>query len=221
MNNYEHLPLPKAEIELPRRSKQGFSGKEKRSDRTSHGSLLLTQAVSLTKDLEEKQNPFRINPKLIFKIKVRDNHTFILENNLPSLGLNLLGKESKAKQAMVVFADDKSLAEFQKRLKSYTGVEGPEYSYLDEIEELVPLEPEDRIGPLLKLEPLEAGLVVPLDMELWHTGNKAELGTYIDGINEVLREIKPELGMKVSDRYIGDYICNVRILVNSWLTDKT
>ncbi len=58
MTNYEHLPLPKVEIELPRRTKAGFSGKEKRSDRSSHGSLLLTQAVSLTEEIEKKPNPY-------------------------------------------------------------------------------------------------------------------------------------------------------------------
>jgi hypothetical protein len=210
MTNYEHLPLPKVENELPRRARGGGGGKEKRSDRSSHGSLLLTQASSLIETLEEKANPFGINPKLIFKIKVRKNDT--LENHLPSLGLNLLAKEPKAKQAIVVFADDNRLTEFQNRLHSYTGLTGPEY--LDDIEDLVPLEPEDRMGPLLKLDPLEPGPVVPLDMELWHTGNQEELKKYIDGIDEVLK-MEPELGMRVSDRYIGSYICNVRIFVNS------
>jgi hypothetical protein len=214
MTNYEHLPLPKVEIELPRRTKPGFPGKDKRSDRSSHGSLLLTQAVSLTEEIEKKPNHFGINPKLIFKIKVRENDA--LENNLPSLGLNLLAKEPKAKQAIVVFADDNRLAEFQNRLSSYaTPLEGPEYTYLDDIEELVPLEPEDRIGPLLKLEPLEPGSVVALDMELWHTGKKEELKSYIDEVDNFLRDIQPGLGMRVSDRYIGEYICNVRIFVNS------
>ena len=84
MTNYEHLPLPKVKIELPRRTKPGFPGKDKRSDRSSHGSLLLTQAVSLTEEIEKKPNHFGINPKLIFKIKVRENDA--LENNLPSQG---------------------------------------------------------------------------------------------------------------------------------------
>lgn len=146
MTNYEHLPLPKVENELPRRPRRG-SAKEKRSDRSSHGSLLLTQVSSLSKDIEEKEH-LGINPKLIFKIKVRKNDS--LENHLPSLGLNLLAKEPKAKQAIVVFADDNQLVEFKKRLKSYAGtVGGPEYGYLDDIEELVPLEPKDRMGPLL------------------------------------------------------------------------
>ena len=163
--------------------------------------------------IEKKQHLIGINPKLIFKIKVRKNDS--LENHLPSLGLNLLAKEPKAKQAIVVFGDDNHLTEFQNRLNSYTGTtDGLKYDYLDDIEELVPLESEDRIGPLLKLNPLEPSSVVPLDMELWHTGNKEELKTYIDGIDNVLREIQPKLGMRVSDRYIGNYICNVRILVN-------
>ena len=211
MTNYEHLRLPKVEIELPRRPRRGGGGNNKRSDRSSHGSLLLTQLSSLSKDIEEKEH-FGINPKLIFKIKVRENDS--LENHLPSLGLNLLAKEPKAKQAIVVFADDNRLTEFQNKLESYAGTDGRP-GYLDDIEKLVPLEPEDRKGPLLKRDPLKPGLVVPLDMELWHTGNKEELKIYIDEVDNFLHDIEPGLGMRVSDRYIGEYICNVRILVNS------
>ncbi|MDJ1179070.1 S8 family peptidase [Roseofilum sp. BLCC_M91] len=211
MTNYEHLPLPKVEIELPRRPRRGGGGSNKRSDRSSHGSLLLTQVSSLSKDIEEKEH-LGINPKLIFKIKVRENDS--LENHLPSLGLNLLAKEPKEKQAIVVFADDNRLTEFQKKLESYAGTDGSP-GYLDDIKELVPLEPEDRIGALLKRDPLEPGSVIPLDMELWHTGNKKELQSYIDEVDNFLRDIQLGLGMRVSDRYIGEYICNVRILVNS------
>ncbi|MBP0015738.1 MAG: S8 family serine peptidase, partial [Roseofilum sp. SID2] len=210
MTNYEHLSLPKVEI-FPRRPRRGGGGNNKRNDRSSHGKSLLTQVSSLSKDIEEKEH-LGINPKLIFKITVRENDS--LENHLPSLGLNLLAKEPKAKQAIVVFADDNGLTEFRKKLESYAGTDGRP-GYLDDIEKLVPLEPEDRIGPLLKDDPLEPGSVVPLDMELWHTGNKEELKSYVDEVDNFLRDIEPGLGMRVSDRYIGSYICNVRILVNS------
>jgi subtilisin family serine protease len=216
MENYEHLQLRKVESQLPRRkSKTGGFGGEKRGDRRSHGSQLLTQVEGLSQKFEEKPRPFGINPKLIFKIKLRKNDS--LETHLPSLGLNLLEKAPKVHQAIVVFADDDHLAELEKRLKSYAGVipDSPEYAYLDDIEELVPLEPEDRIGPLLKIDPLKPGEVVPLDMELWHTGNVKELNSYINEVDEVLRDIGPQLGLKVSDRYIGKYICNLRIQVNS------
>lgn len=211
MTKYEHLELPKVKAESPRRPKSGFGGKSKRSDRSSHGNTILAQALTLSKELEEKSNLLGINPKLIFKIKVRKNDT--LENNLPSLGLNLLAKEPKAKQAIVVFADDNQLTKFQERLNSYAGLDGREY--LDDIEELVRLEPEDRIRPLLKLDPLPLDQILPLDMELWHTGNKEELRSYIDEVDDFLRKIKPGLEMRVSDSYISNYICNVRIQVDS------
>lgn len=215
MDNYEHLPLHKVESQLPRRkSKPGGFGGEKRGDRRSHGSHLLTQVAVLNQKFEEKPRPFGINPKLIFKIKLRKNDS--IENHLPSLGLHLLEKAPKVHQAIVVFADDDHLTEFKNRLKSYAGVipNGHEYAYLDYIEELVRLEPEDRIGPLLKLDPLKPGEVVPLDMELWHTGNRKELNNYIDEVDNFLRNIDSQLGLRVSDRYIGKYICNLRIQVN-------
>lgn len=216
MTNYEHLQLPKVEnSQFPKKPKRGGGKNESRSDRASHGSVLLNQVSALSQKFEEKPPRFGINPKLIFKIKVRKNDS--LENNLDSLGLNLLATEPKAKQAIVVFADDDRLSEFENRLKSYASLspDSPEYAYLDNIEELVPLEPEDRIGPLLKLDPLKPGELVPLDMELWHTGDKKEMNDYIDEVDEFLRDIQPELGMRVSDRYTGSYICIVRIQVTS------
>lgn len=215
MTHYEHLQLPKVEVQLPKKPKPGFGKKESRSDRTSHGTVLLSQVSALSQKFKENQRPLGINPKLIFKIKLRPNDE--LEKNLPFLGLHLLAKEPKAKQAIVVFADDDRLSEFQNHLNSYAGLipDSRQYAYLDDVEALVPLEPEDRKGPLLKLDPLKSGHVVPLDMELWHTGDRKEMNDYINAVDEFLRLIQPELGMRVSDRYIGDYICLVRIQVTS------
>ncbi|MGL4499855.1 MAG: S8 family peptidase [Planktothrix sp.] len=215
MTHYEHLQLPKVEVKLPKKPNPGFGKKESRSDRASHGTVLLNQVSALSQKFEEKERRLGINPKLIFKIKLRPNDE--LEKNLPSLGLHLLAKEPKAKQAIVVFADDDRLSEFQNHLNSYAGLipDSPQYGYLDDVEALVPLEPEDRKGPLLKLDPLKSGNVVPLDMELWHTGERKEMDDYINAVDEFLRQIQPELGMRVSDRYIGNYICIVRIQVTS------
>jgi Subtilase family len=207
---FEHLELPKTNISLPKRPKN-FPGKEKRSDRPQRGSRLLKEVLLLTQPPARKHYPFGINPKLIFKIKVVKNDT--IENHLPSLGLNLLAKEPKSKQAIVVFADDAQLSELQKRLECYGSVETetPEYGYLDDIESISPLEPEDRMGPLLKLEPLTPGMIVPLDVELWHTGKQEEMQNYIREVDEFLRTIQPDSQMKVTDRYIGEYLCLLRI----------
>ncbi|BAY99881.1 peptidase S8/S53 [Tolypothrix tenuis PCC 7101] len=214
-NQYEHLELPVINITLPKRPKRGFGSGGKRDDRPTHGSKLLAQASSLTSLTPKKSTPFGINPKLIFKIKLRKNDS-LEENNLSSLGLNLLAKEPKASQAIVVFSSDNELKIFREKLKSYSGLNDSnyEYGYLDAIEDIVPLEPEDRIGRLLELKPLENDEIVPLDLELWHTGNTDEMRDYLRKLDEFLQSFKEYPGMKITDQYISEYFCTARVKLN-------
>lgn len=170
-NQFEHLKLPKTDIQFTKRSK-GFGGGNNRSNRSSHGSQLLNQFSGIVNRPQKQYTPFGINPKLIFKIKLAEKYD-LSEKQITDSSLNLLAKESKKQNAIVVFASDDELDNFQERLKSYSGLrdDTPEYGYLDAIEALVSLEPEDRIGRLLELEPLELQELAALDLELWHTGN--------------------------------------------------
>jgi hypothetical protein len=213
-NQFEHLELPRINIPLPRRSKRGFGG-EKRSERQSHGSQLLTQVGSLINRPPRELTPFGINPKLIFKIKLSKKYS-LDEKNLPSLDLNLLAKEPKQNQAIVVFSSDNELTQFREKLKSYSGLSDSnyEYGYLDGIEEIVPLEAEDRIGRLLELEPLSSDELTPLDVELWHTGNIDEMQAYLKDLNSFLQSFKEYPGMRITDQYIGEYICLARVKLN-------
>ena len=178
-NQYDHLELPKISIQLPKRSRSGFGSGEKRDNRQSHGIKLLKQASLLVNRPPKEVTPFGIDPKLIFKIKLRKKDN-VEEKNISSLGLNLLSKEPKSKQAIVVFSSDNELKQFQDKLASYSGIANNdyEYGYLDAIEDIVPLEPEDRIGCLLKLEPLQSNELAALDLQLCHTVNKDEMLVY-------------------------------------------
>jgi hypothetical protein len=69
VSQFEHLKLPRIiNIELPRR-RYGGGGGEKRADSIEHGKRLLDQISGLTEPKKQKNNPFRLDPKLIFKIK--------------------------------------------------------------------------------------------------------------------------------------------------------
>ena len=70
-NQYDHLELPKISIQLPKRSRSGFGSGEKRDNRQSHGIKLLKQASLLVNRPPKEVTPFGIDPKLIFKIKLR------------------------------------------------------------------------------------------------------------------------------------------------------
>lgn len=212
-NQFEHLQLPKTEIQFSKRSR-GFGGGNKRGNRSSHGSQLLNQVTGIVQRPQKQHTSFGINPKLIFKVKLAEKSD-LSDKQINDSGLNLLAKESKKKNAIVVFSSDNELVIFQERLKSYSGIkkDSPEYGYLDAIEALVPLEPEDRIGRLLELEPLVPEELAALDLELWHTGDKDEMRTYINDLDKFLKSFAEYPGMQVTDRSIGEYICVVRIKV--------
>ncbi|EDX82883.1 peptidase families S8 and S53 domain protein [Synechococcus sp. PCC 7335] len=216
MSQFEHLELPKTSIELPRRSRGGGGGGTSRSDRSSHGQQLLTQISGLTQRSKQNTSQFHLNPKLIFKIKLSPDGS-LQESALSPLGLTLLAQEPRVNKAIVVFATDEDLTQFQFRLEVYSGlVESPyEYGHLDAITELVALEPADRTGRLLELEPIEPGETAALDLELWHTGDNTEMRQYIDELDDVLRGLSDNSEMRVSDRYVGSYLCIARIKVTS------
>lgn len=138
-NQFEHLQLPKTSIEMPRKSIGGGSGRQKRDNRSSHGLALLDQVSTLLDRPPKQYTPFGIDPKLIFKLKLRKGDS-LQDDEVIRSGLNILAKGNKSDQAIVVFPSDDNLTEFKKRLESYSDEsEGsPQYGYLDVIEEIVP-----------------------------------------------------------------------------------
>ncbi|MEG4318490.1 MULTISPECIES: S8 family peptidase [unclassified Microcoleus] len=212
VSQFDHLQLPRIiNIESPRRSARGFGGK-KRTDVTAHGKKLLGQISSLIEPIQQNASPFRLDPKLIFKIKVA-KQGYLSEDLVTQAELNLLALEPN--KAIVVFSSDNQLTEFKRRLENYSQIQdGPKYEYLGAIDELVPLEREDRIGRLLELKPVQLGELAALDLELWHTGDRTEMRKYLDDIAEVLESLPSDTApMRMSDRYIGEYLCIARIKV--------
>jgi hypothetical protein len=67
---------------------------------------------------------------------------------------------------------------------------------------------------LLELKPLQPGELAALDLELWHTGDRKEMQKYLDDITEVLESLSSDTApMRMSDSYVGDYLCIARIKV--------
>ena len=212
VSKFDHLKLPRINIESPRRSAaRGRFGGPKR-DVSEHGRRLLNQLDPLIEPVKEKTSPFRLDPKLIFKIKIAEKGYFS-EDMVTQAGLNLLACEPK--KAIVVFSSDNQLTEFKRGLENYSQIqEYPKYDYLRAIDELVPLERQDRIGRLLQLKPVQLGELTALDLELWHTGDRTEMRKYLDDIAEVLESLASDTApMRMSDSYIGEYLCIARIKV--------
>lgn len=213
VSQFEHLKLPRIiNLELSRRRPRPNFGGGKRADYVEHGKSLLNQLSGLTEPKKQKSNPFRLDPKLIFKIKPIKKGS-IEDKDLTRTGLDILAIEPD--KAIVVFSSDLELKEFRKRLENYSQItDGPEYSYLGAIDELVPLEREDRIGRLLELKPVQPGELAALDLELWHTGNREEMKASLAHIAKKLKDFSSDTApMIMTDSYVGDYLCIARIKV--------
>ena len=218
MSEFDHLVLPKTDIELPRRGRPTGFGRTPRGSRGSHGQRLREQASQISQSPRREASPFRLNPKLIFKLQLRSGG-YLAEENLSPMGLTLLAQESSTNKAIVVFSDDEQLEAFRDRLQTYSSDSGHIYAELDEIEELVALEPSDRLGRLLELEPVQEGELAALDVELWHTGSIPEMRQYLEVLDEFLRESSEDLPMRVSDHYVSDYLCLARVKITLEMLD--
>jgi hypothetical protein len=207
----EHLILPMLNYELPKRPPK-FPGYGKRSDRGTHGDHLTTQAQKIIGLRNKPRLVKYINPKLIFKLKLKSQQN-LSDANLESIDLNVVGIDPSKNKILIVFPSDNDLNEFNKKLKSYKGeTEGPAYDYFDVIEDLVEISAADRVGKLLLIQPLGEDEVTAMDVELWHTGDRAELRNYIAGLSKVIRELFPDTDFGITDSYIGEYLTLCRVL---------
>lgn len=215
-NRFEHLSLNRIEGSFPRKSYGGGKANGKRSNRSIHGIQIISQINEVKKNILEHSSEFSLDPKLIFKIKLSTNYGILTDDELGKSALTILEREPKAHQAIVVFSSDFELTEFTNKLNQYSGIQpGSEYGWIDAIESISPLNAEDRVGHLLKLQPLQVDEVAALDLELWHTGDRDEMSKYLNDIAEILKDISNKKAVfSMTDKYIGNYLCLARIKVN-------
>jgi hypothetical protein len=202
--NLEHLELPLVSGSLPRRLKGG-ARPPKRDSKAEHGTLLLGQADQVVAQHLVSPRPQGISPALVFRLKIHKGAD-LDDEQIRRLGLSIVSKEKD--KTIVAFSSDEALAQFKRYLTEYAGLtpEAHAYDFVAAIDCIVPLSPDDRIGRLLRAQPLSANEVAPLDIELMHPGTVQGSQRYLDE----LRRVAERHGGRVSDSYVGDYLCLAR-----------
>ena len=179
MPDLPHLLLPRAEVELERRKRPGFGTSTPREPAVH--SHRIKQAVEETLQSHERLRGTIVDPHLILRVGV--SHA-VPEDQWERAGLAVLGQERA--DSIILFSSDKDLQEFRRRLDAYG--EGPlehqkhpQYdSLIGAIEELRPLQPQDRIGPgfraegFMALESFDTESTLLVDVELWDVGTQDE-----------------------------------------------
>lgn len=208
----EHFELARWREQLPRRRQGGGGKQERRQNFAEHGRALDRQIDELETRFEARRrlDPGRINPKLIFKLQLKDEFRELSEAEVQTLGLVILGRDETG--VLVVFPSDAAVTELRRRIREYAGMvpAGAKYAELDAIDSIQELSRSDRTGARLAAQPLAAGEIAPLDIELWHSGDRAECRRWIAELTVVLRD----MDLAVTDDYVGASICVMRARVN-------
>lgn len=155
-----------------------------------------------------------INPSLILRIEIAG---FVDEAVWENLGLVVLSED--ANKTLLLFATDRELKEFRKRLDAYQGPiplgqSHPRYAGLIEaIESVGTAKPEDRIGASLA----SLGVNAPtdfaasaeyiVDIELFHPADDAEASVFVYRLERCLAPF----GGKILNTYIGASLLLCRV----------
>lgn len=211
--NLEHFELSRWREQLPRRKQGGGPKGARRENHIEHGRVLNQQVeeLHLRLDARLRIDPERINPKLIFRIQLKKGFRELSEGDLQKLELTVLGRDAAG--VVVVFPSSAAVDELHRRIREYAGLvaAGHSYAELDAIESIGELTRNDRIGSRLRAQPLADDETAPLDVELWHSGDRDECRSWVAEI----RQLFGELDLAVTDDYIGVSICVLRARVNN------
>jgi len=214
MPNLQHLILPRADYELPRK-KTGY-GRPPSREHATHGRVLSRQIDNVLTQFQRRRRPSGIDPSLILRVQLNPQ-AVVDEDTWERCGLVLLSVDEN--KTLILFASDQDLADFKRRLLQYrqgplrpNQKSAPHTQIFACIDEIGEIRPEDRIGRLFRTE----GVVDPgslddssryvIDIELWDFGNRQTNRVKVDELrNFIERE-----GGRVTDQYIGESMVLLR-----------
>jgi hypothetical protein len=225
MPNLQHLPLPRADYDLPRKKKRGFGAPPSRSY-GRHGRLLTRQVDDVLTHFRGRSRPAGIDPSLVLRIRL-DPHATIDEETWERSGLILLSIDEN--KTLVLFSSDEQLSAFRGRLSEYQhGPTRPDqknaphtgiFACIDEIGEV---RPQDRIGRLCTKEGLQTpsdfadASQYTVDIELWDFGTNQVNQSRVSALRVF---IERENG-RVTDQYVGESMVLLRARATGQLIKK-
>ncbi|MBV1690386.1 S8 family peptidase [Novosphingobium sp. G106] len=213
MAKYDYLPLKRLEGELQRRKPPGFGGGPKREP-TQHGPKLSGEIATVLEEYKKMPSIEGIDPSLILRVELAG---FVDEAEWGRLGLVVLSEDQN--KTLLLFATDKELTEFRKRIEAYQGElplgqKAPAYAGLIEtIENIGTARPDDRIGESIvcsginTLTDFNVDYIYLVDVELFHPADDLQADIFVYRLENALSS----KGGKVINTYKGDNLLLCRV----------
>lgn len=212
LRRHEHLALPRAEIEPERKRRRGF-GLVPGKPFQSHGRSLNQQIESTLQQfqLRSQARPRGIDPNLLLRVNL-ERPGIVPEEEWARSGLVLVSEDRDG--ATVLLASEPELHDFRRKLGEYQRgpradrQNAPHAALFNAIKQVREYGPEDRKGRLLREIEIETVQTYVLDLELWHAGDRESCRRTLGQIEEFIGNN----GGRVTDRYIGNSVCLVRVI---------
>lgn len=133
------------------------------------------------------------------------------------MDIEVISPSPDKKGFWIVFAGDKALTEFSKKLKDYSE-ERKRLYFFNAIENLMDIPPEEKIGKQLKQTPLGKTEAAFLDVEIWRM-ERQKLDQFIDGNKNFagLKTFIEEKQGRITDKLITKNFCLLRVQMNEEL----
>jgi len=221
MNRYEHLPLNQYQGEVQRQTQGGGGGFKIPEGRTKSGYVKETEQkveriVSSFNSVKAKYLGI-INPSLIFEIEINQGVDFkTLEQTMSSMGIHILSSAENKKGYWVVFGDDMDLERFKTKLKSYGSPEGPKYDFFNAFGVLRDIPKEEKIGAMLKNNPLNDTAEF-IDIELWRMTDNQKNQSFI---NELKIAYPNPTEFRITDQIITKSFVLLRVKLTKTVFDE-
>ena len=178
-------------------------------NKKKHADKIKKDLGSLTDEINQKASEQGIDPKLIFKIKFKQN---VSEKDLARYGCDFLGDLASENNAQVVFSNQEQLKDFYRKWEKFRSddltLEGnaQHKNFFANIVSLSRLSAEDRKGFKLRDMDIEKNKIYFLDVDLWFSDTRAECLKDQENIKKILGDEG-----KITDFYIGDSIHLLRV----------
>ena len=220
MEQYDHLKLPlfKSDIERQKRGGGGSFKMPADRDKKQFSQQARQKSQQLSKSCDDLKTQFpNIDPTLIFEINIDQSLAVdSFEKTLASMDIHVLSIAEGKKGHWIVFSDDQNLQRFKQKLKTYGSEEGANYDFFHAIESFGDIPVEDKIGDLLKQQPLSDSAEF-VDIELWKMDDPQKNTDFI----EQLKASYPELTQfRITDQLITKSFVLLRVKLTKQVFDE-
>lgn len=214
---HPHLPLPRS-VDFSRKKRTGRFGYAKADRDARDFYKTTTNTLNLIgnayNNYREKYHKY-FEPSLIFKLRLTNQSISdeSFRKDLQRAGIETISSAPDKMGYWVTFTDDAGFERFRSKLQSRISKDNA--TFIDVIDNIEEIEPDDKLDKSLKETPITKGRPEYLDVEIWRMKD-SKLYKFISGLDDLVREHHGE----IYDKLVTKNFCVLRVRCDYVLFSK-